>query len=495
MKKRVMASFLAASLALTGMPAWAAEEFSDMPQNWSTAALKQAVENGLLKGIDGKICADDYLTRAQMAAITVRSFGTQTQEDLSQYGDVSETDWYYQAMSAAVSMGVLSGYDNKLHPNDNITRQEVCSMLARAFRLEEGNTTVLQQYDDAADVDSWAKGSVAAMVQAGYLHGSNGKLFPDAPITRAEFAAVMANMVSQYIDTAEVITKLKAGNVVINAAGVTLKDVAVQGDLILADGIDRGSVTLDNVTVTGRIIVRGGQELLLQGETSADLLNIANQTGKTNVQITEPAEITEVYVSTDADISGDGAIETVSVTDGTVNVNTEKTVVKNNGGIVTAAGKTVPYGATAVLNETGTDAKIIQNGDATGNSDNYSGSGNSGSSGGSGGSSGSGDSDDSDGSGGDSDEDEQVDGQFVQLDETKIVDLGWVQYLVVSFQTGTAADYTLLVDSVEITAEPVEDSGLIVKWEIEHLNHQVLTVVRNDDGVKQEISLTKGATK
>lgn len=139
MKKRVVASFLAASLALTGMPAWAAEEFSDMPQNWSTAALKQAVENGLLKGIDGKICADAYLTRAQMAAITVRSFGTQTQEDLSQYGDVSETDWYYQAMSAAVSMGVLSGYDNKLHPNDNITRQEVCSMLARAFQLEEGD--------------------------------------------------------------------------------------------------------------------------------------------------------------------------------------------------------------------------------------------------------------------------------------------------------------------------------------------------------------------
>lgn len=174
------------------------------------------------------------------------------------------------------------------------------------------------------DVDSWAKGSVAAMVQAGYLHGSNSKLNPDAPITRAEFAAVMANMVSQYIDTTEAITELKTGNVVINAAGVTLKDVTVQGDLILADGIDRGSVTLDNVTVTGRIIMRGGQELLLQGETSADLLNVVNQTGKTTVQITEPAEIAEVYVSTDADISGDGIIETVSVTDGTVNVNTER---------------------------------------------------------------------------------------------------------------------------------------------------------------------------
>ena len=93
-------------MVMTSVPAWAvaATDFPDMPQNWSTAALNRAVEDGLLAGIDGKICADDYLTRAQMAAIMVRAFGTETKSDLSGYTDVESTDWYYQALSSAVSM-------------------------------------------------------------------------------------------------------------------------------------------------------------------------------------------------------------------------------------------------------------------------------------------------------------------------------------------------------------------------------------------------------
>lgn len=49
--------------------------FSDMPDDWSTAALEHAVENGLLQGADGKIMPNDKLTRAQMATLIVRAFG------------------------------------------------------------------------------------------------------------------------------------------------------------------------------------------------------------------------------------------------------------------------------------------------------------------------------------------------------------------------------------------------------------------------------------
>ena len=155
--RKIIASVLATSMVMTSVPAWAvaATDFPDMPQNWSTAALNRAVEDGLLAGIDGKICADDYLTRAQMAAIMVRAFGTETKSDLFGYTDVESTDWYYQALSSAVSMGILSGYDNKLNPNSNITRQEVCSVLTRAFMLSGGSTSNLNQFADANKVGSW----------------------------------------------------------------------------------------------------------------------------------------------------------------------------------------------------------------------------------------------------------------------------------------------------------------------------------------------------
>ncbi len=377
-KNKVIASVLTASMAMSSVPAWAvtAADFSDMPQNWSTAALTKAVDNGLLAGIDGKICADDYLTRAQMAAIMVRAFGADSKADLSGYTDVQQGDWYYQALSTAVSMGVLSGYDNKLNPNANITRQEVCSVVARAFMLEGGSAADLRQFNDADAVGSWAQGSMAAMVAAGYLHGDDGKLKPTAYITRAEFAAIMANLAGDYVNQAGTVSSVSAGNVVINAAGVTLADVTVQGDLILADGIGLGGVNLDNVKVTGRIVVRGGGAVSLTGSSSADAVKVANRNGKTELTVAEGAKVDSVTSSTALDVSGQGEVGTVTITAGTGNVTTPNTTVRNNGGVVTAAGRSVPNGATGVINSNATSATV------TGGSSTAAGGGSSSSSGG-----------------------------------------------------------------------------------------------------------------
>ena len=63
--------------------------FSDMPYNWSTAALENAVKNGLLTGADGKIMPKDSLTRAQMATIIVRAFGAADKGNLKGFSEPS----------------------------------------------------------------------------------------------------------------------------------------------------------------------------------------------------------------------------------------------------------------------------------------------------------------------------------------------------------------------------------------------------------------------
>ena len=69
---------LALIFSMAPVSAFAAEtdQFSDMPDNWSTEALKNTISNGLLKGDNGKIMPDANLTRAQMAAIINRAFGS-----------------------------------------------------------------------------------------------------------------------------------------------------------------------------------------------------------------------------------------------------------------------------------------------------------------------------------------------------------------------------------------------------------------------------------
>ena len=192
LKKRVLALIVALSM-LSGMfgAASAAESpgFADMPDDWSRPALERAVSNGLLSGSNGRINASGMLTRAEMASIVVRAFGAESLADLSAYTDVSPSDWFYTDLRKAVAMGVISGSNGRLNPNAPITREEVCAVLYRAFVLQDGGNI---PFGDASAVSGWAQQAVAAMAAGGYLTGdAQGNVNPARTITRAEFAQLL----------------------------------------------------------------------------------------------------------------------------------------------------------------------------------------------------------------------------------------------------------------------------------------------------------------
>ena len=74
--------------------------------------------------------------------------------------------------------------------NQPITREQAFAVLARAFVLEAEDTDALNTFPDKGEVSSWAANAVAALVENGYVTGSNGKLNPKSQITRAEFATI-----------------------------------------------------------------------------------------------------------------------------------------------------------------------------------------------------------------------------------------------------------------------------------------------------------------
>lgn len=191
MKKRVLALILTLSMVFTMLnTAFAASpsDFSDLPADWSRGAVERAIENGLLSGANGKINLTAQLTRAELAAIVVRAFGTSQTADLSGFSDVSQSEWYYDALQKAVAMGILSGNNGRLNPNAPITREEVCVVLYRAFLLQDGGSAA-QRFGDAGQISDWAQAAVAAMAAKGCLTGdSQGNVNASKTITRAEFA-------------------------------------------------------------------------------------------------------------------------------------------------------------------------------------------------------------------------------------------------------------------------------------------------------------------
>lgn len=302
-QKRVLAALMAASIAIpTPVLAASPGDFSDFPNNWATNALSYAVSNGLLSGDSGKIRANDTLKRAEMAAILNRLAGAVKGASLTGYTDVPATAWYYDDMAKAVQMGTFAGDGGMLRPEAPITRQEVFAVLARFYCLDQSNTDVLQQYADNSQMAPWAKGAVAAMVQAGYIHGNEGKLSPLAPITRAEFSQVLYQLAGNIAEDGKTADANLEGNLIVRKSDASLSNVTVKGDLVIADGAQR--VKLDNVKVEGRILVRGGADGVEFSKTTAGKGVLAVHPTQTNFTAAD-SSLGDVTLSSDTKLSGD----------------------------------------------------------------------------------------------------------------------------------------------------------------------------------------------
>ena len=270
-RKRILALFLAAvsclSLAVSasaaGTPNRKATDFRDFDRTaWYAEAVSAAVDNGLLYGKSNTIIdPNGDMTRAEMAAIINRSFGCYKATDISQYKDVSKSKWYYKDVALAVQMGTYNGRSSSaMAPDAPISRQEAMTVVARALELDYDSysKTDLSAFSDRGKISDWALPYVRAMVDADYIHGRGKVLAPLDNITRAEFAQIFHNIIGTYVVSKGTYDKDIKGSVLIRTDEVTLKDMTVDGDLIIGCGAADGKIVLDNVQVTGRLLVWGG---------------------------------------------------------------------------------------------------------------------------------------------------------------------------------------------------------------------------------------------
>ena len=288
--------------------------FTDMPNDWSTPALEEAIKNGLLTGSGGKIMPGENLTRAQMATIINRAFGAERTVSISRFTDVKTTDWFYQEMAKAVAMKTFQGSGDKLNPNNPITREEAFVVISRALNLESISRKPTG-FTDLVDISTWAKESVYALINNGYIKGSNGKINPKGYITRAEFAQVMNNIIEKYINKSGEYSEEVIGNLMINTKDVTIKDSIIKGDLIIGDGVGTGEVILDNVEVTGRLLVRGGgkDSIIIKGNSVIGSITISKVNGVVRVYTEEGVEVGEVVVDGNDDVILEGVFSNIAI--------------------------------------------------------------------------------------------------------------------------------------------------------------------------------------
>ena len=250
--------------------------FSDVAGNhWAASGIERWSANGVITGYgDDTFRPEQNITRGELAALLSRVFSwTETAENT--FTDVQQDAWYAPYVLRAAGAGVLLGGNGAVRPSAEITRQEAVVMYYRAFGLapEAGEQT----FPDQEQIADWARTEVETMLARGWVHGTGaGQFAQEAPFTRAQAAVLLDNMVAGYIDKAGAVEQDTDGTLMVASAGVTLQNMAVNGDLIITGSATGSEVVLHNVTVTGRILVLAGgeSEIRISGATSAPLLEV-----------------------------------------------------------------------------------------------------------------------------------------------------------------------------------------------------------------------------
>ena len=119
------------------------------------------------------------------------------------FTDVNTDAWYAEAVSIATDKGIVSGVGNgEFNPNGAITREQAMVMAYNALVAKnvagDSDNSLLSNFTDGSQVSSWAQNAVSALIKAGVISGSDGKLNPQANITRAEICVIINKLMTIY---------------------------------------------------------------------------------------------------------------------------------------------------------------------------------------------------------------------------------------------------------------------------------------------------------
>jgi hypothetical protein len=154
------------------------KHFTDLTAHWAKSDLELLASKLIINGISNDVFAPDQeISRAQFAALLIRSLGLQSTLDpnaKSKFKDIKSSDWFAAEVQIAASKGLIDGYeDGSFRPLASITREQMATMIYRAQKLvshisDAANLdSVLTKYTDQEKVGTWARNSLAATLQDG----------------------------------------------------------------------------------------------------------------------------------------------------------------------------------------------------------------------------------------------------------------------------------------------------------------------------------------
>jgi hypothetical protein len=344
---------------LVGMAVTAsAATYSDTSGHWGEAAIDKWSGYGVLQGDgDGTFSPERAMTVEELATVLANAFGYSEsyKGELPGYAGT----WGESAVRRAVAAGALAAGE----ASSELTRELAAKIISKALGVTPtGGET---KFSDDYAVSPKYKPYVNALGKLGVFNGdTRGRFMPDAGFKRAEVMQVFDNVLGDIIGQDKTV-ELERG-ALINKAGVTLKDSLIDGDLYIGQGVGDGDVTLEDVTVTGRLVVFGGGSGSIHIKGASVLPSVlVNKTfgqparisvesaeatvgtvalaagGKSAVETAEGALITKIELPAETAVDDEGEVITVkaAATEAKISAAAETVAISSEGAKVELASK------------------------------------------------------------------------------------------------------------------------------------------------------------
>ena len=173
-------------------------DFQDLDSvEWARTAINGLAMRGMINGRDQyTFDPNANITRAEYCQILMGAINALNAKGESTFADVPSIAWYYNAVSVASQLGIVSGYgDGNFGPNDLITRQDMALMTYKTAKimnksLEPVNAEIT--FEDSHEISDYAFEAVMTLQKAGIINGMTDTTFePHSNATRAQSAKVI----------------------------------------------------------------------------------------------------------------------------------------------------------------------------------------------------------------------------------------------------------------------------------------------------------------
>ena len=150
---------------------------------------------------DGTIRPNNDISRAEVATIFFRLLTDEAREQYTttagNFTDVKAGMWCNRAIATLTNMGIIKGYtDGTFRPNADITRAELATIIARFAKLDVNTKTF-------SDITGhWAQKSIELAAGNGWINGyEDGTFRPNKSIIRAETFAMINRVLDRQTES------------------------------------------------------------------------------------------------------------------------------------------------------------------------------------------------------------------------------------------------------------------------------------------------------